>query len=145
MTGIRVHCRPRWRGWALERLVEITAAAPARFFGIERRKGRLARGFDADFAVLDKDETWTVRGENLHNMNRYTPHEGQTFTGVFPLAGSVTPDGSIDGTLDGTFGATQSTGGFTGQVSGKTLSSDFVSQSTAGETCRTAGTVSATR
>ncbi len=65
----------------LERLVEITAAAPARFFGIERRKGRLERGFDADFVVFDKDATWRVRAEDLHNMNRYTPHEGQTFTG----------------------------------------------------------------
>jgi dihydroorotase-like cyclic amidohydrolase len=65
----------------LERLTEITASAPARFFGIERRKGRLARGFDADFVVFDKKAKWQVRAKKLHNMNRYTPHEGQTFTG----------------------------------------------------------------
>ncbi len=65
----------------LERLVEITSTAPAHFFGIEHRKGRLATGFDADFVVFDEDETWTVRAERLHNMNRYTPHEGQTYSG----------------------------------------------------------------
>jgi len=65
----------------LERLVEVTAAAPARFFGIDGRKGRLAPGFDADVVVFDPDEKWTVRAEELHNLNRYTPHEGQTFTG----------------------------------------------------------------
>ena len=65
----------------LERLVEITAAAPARFFGVEKRKGRLAPGFDADFVVFEEDETWTVRAAALHSMNRYTPHAGQTFTG----------------------------------------------------------------
>lgn len=65
----------------LERLVEITAAAPARFFGVEGKKGRLAPGFDADFVVFDEGETWTVRAAALHSMNRYTPHEGQTFTG----------------------------------------------------------------
>ncbi len=65
----------------LERLVEITSAAPARFFGIDQRKGRLARGFDADFVVFDKDESWQVRAKDLHNMNRYTPHDGQTLTG----------------------------------------------------------------
>ncbi len=65
----------------LERLVRVTAEAPARFFGIQRRKGRLAPGFDADFVVFDPDERWTVRAEDLHNLNRYTPHEGQTFTG----------------------------------------------------------------
>ena len=65
----------------LQRLVEVTAEAPARFFGIDRRKGRLAPGFDADFVVFDEHETWTVHAAELHNLNRYTPHEGQTFTG----------------------------------------------------------------
>jgi dihydroorotase (multifunctional complex type) len=32
----------------LERLTELTASAPARFFGIESRKGRLEAGFEAD-------------------------------------------------------------------------------------------------
>ncbi|MEM7353185.1 MAG: allantoinase AllB [Acidobacteriota bacterium] len=67
--------------FTLERLTEITASAPARFFGIEQRKGRLAAGFDADFVVFDDAETWTVQAEDLHNLNRYTPHEGQTMTG----------------------------------------------------------------
>jgi allantoinase len=65
----------------LERLTEITASAPARFFGIEARKGRIEVGFDADFVVLDPDERWTVRAEALHNMNRYTPLEGYELTG----------------------------------------------------------------
>jgi len=65
----------------LERLTEITAAAPAHFLGIERRKGRLDPGFDADFVVFDADERWTVRSENLHNLNRYTPLEGRVITG----------------------------------------------------------------
>lgn len=65
----------------LERLVEITAGAPARFLGIAGRKGRLAVGYDADFVVLDTDETWTVHAAALHNLNRYTPLEGHTLTG----------------------------------------------------------------
>jgi dihydroorotase-like cyclic amidohydrolase len=65
----------------LERLTEITASAPARFFGIERRKGRIAPGFDADLVVLDEDERWTVRAEELHNLNRYTPLEGYELAG----------------------------------------------------------------
>ncbi|MCP4664160.1 MAG: allantoinase AllB [bacterium] len=65
----------------LERLTEITAAAPAHFLGIETRKGRLDPGFDADFVVLDEDEPWTVRAANLHNLNRYTPLEGKTLSG----------------------------------------------------------------
>ena len=65
----------------LERLTEITASAPARFFGVEARKGRIAPGLDADLTVLDEDETWTVRAENLHNLNRYSPFENRELTG----------------------------------------------------------------
>jgi allantoinase len=65
----------------LERLTEITASAPARFFGIEGSKGRIEPGLDADLVVLDDEESWTVRAEALHNLNRYTPLEGRELTG----------------------------------------------------------------
>ncbi|UCG75378.1 MAG: allantoinase AllB [Gemmatimonadota bacterium] len=65
----------------LERLTEVTASEPARFFGLEHRKGRLAPGLDADLAVLEPDERWTVRAEGLHNLNRYTPLEGYELKG----------------------------------------------------------------
>lgn len=65
----------------LERLTEITAAAPARFFGVEGRKGRVAAGLDADLVALDESETWTVRSDELHNLNRYTPLDGYELTG----------------------------------------------------------------
>ncbi len=65
----------------LERLTELTASAPARFFGIERRKGRLEPGFDADLVAIAEEETWIVSAEDLHNLNRYTPLEGYELTG----------------------------------------------------------------
>jgi allantoinase len=66
---------------SLKRLTEITSSAPARFFGIPDRKGRIAAGFDADLAVLDENETWTVRAPDLHNLNTYTPLDGRRLTG----------------------------------------------------------------
>lgn len=71
----------RERRITLERLTEITAAAPAKFFGIEDRKGRIAPGFDADLVVLDENAQWTVRADELHNLNRYTPLDGEPMTG----------------------------------------------------------------
>lgn len=65
----------------LERFTEITALQPARFFGIDHRKGAIARGLEADFTVLDDHDTWTVRARNLHNLNRYTPLEGSRLSG----------------------------------------------------------------
>jgi len=65
----------------LEQLVELTSAEPARFFGIDDRKGELREGYDADFVVFDDNIHWTVTGNELHNLNRYTPFEGHEFTG----------------------------------------------------------------
>ena len=66
---------------SLQRMIELMSEAPARFFGVDDRKGRLESGFDADFAVFDPNEAWVVRGAELHNKNPYTPHEGATLTG----------------------------------------------------------------
>lgn len=65
----------------LARLVEVVSAGPARFFGIGSLKGTLSRGFDADLAVIDEGDSWTIRTTELHHLNRYTPHEGRTFSG----------------------------------------------------------------
>lgn len=65
----------------LKRLTEILASEPARFFGIDHRKGRLRPGFDADFVVLDDEVRWRVRAEALHNLNRYTPLENFALIG----------------------------------------------------------------
>ena len=65
----------------LEQLVDLSSAHPARFFGIDDRKGALREGHDADFVVIDDNVRWTVHGSDLHNLNRYTPFEGQEFTG----------------------------------------------------------------
>ena len=65
----------------LERLVEITSLAPADFFGVGRQKGRIEKGYDADFSVINEGSAWTVRASELHNKNCYTPLEGMTLKG----------------------------------------------------------------
>jgi allantoinase len=65
----------------LQRLTELLCSEPARFFGVDHRKGRLRPGGDADFVVFDEDARWTVKADNLHNLNRYTPFEDFELTG----------------------------------------------------------------
>jgi dihydroorotase-like cyclic amidohydrolase len=66
---------------SLARLVEVVAAAPARRWGLDSRKGEIAVGRDADLALVDPDAEWTVRGEDLHSKAGWTPFEGMTFRG----------------------------------------------------------------
>jgi allantoinase len=65
----------------LERLTELLCAGPAQLFGIAGRKGALRPGLDADFVLLDPEESWIVRAAELQSLNPTTPFEGATFTG----------------------------------------------------------------
>ena len=71
--------------------------------------------------------------------------EGVTYSGIDYIDGSITGEGMISGTMVGTFEMTNSTGTFTGQLTGNTLTIDSLSHDTAGETCTTTGSLTATR
>ena len=65
----------------LQRLTELLSSEPARFFGVDHRKGWLRPGYDADFVVFDEETRWKVKAKALHNLNRYTPLENFELTG----------------------------------------------------------------
>ncbi|GGQ92653.1 allantoinase AllB [Streptomyces althioticus] len=72
----------RRRGHTLEDVVRWTATHTARLAGLEARKGAIAPGHDADFAVLAPDETFTVDPAALQHRNRVTAYAGRTLHGV---------------------------------------------------------------
>ena len=72
----------RERGIGPERVAEWMSAAPARLAGLERRKGAIATGRDADLVVFDPDEAWTVDPDALHHRHRITPYAGAILFGV---------------------------------------------------------------
>jgi allantoinase len=69
------------RGVTLLDIARWMSAAPARLAGLPR-KGAIAPGFDADFAVVDPDATWTVDPAQLRQRHPLTPYAGQTLRGV---------------------------------------------------------------
>ncbi|MCW2870185.1 allantoinase AllB [Actinacidiphila oryziradicis] len=71
----------RRRGRSLEDVVRWMAEAPARLAGL-RTKGAIAVGYDADFAVLAPEETFTVVPAELHHRNQVTAYAGRTLHGV---------------------------------------------------------------
>jgi allantoinase len=72
----------RARGYGIERVVEWTAAAPARLVELEKRKGAIKVGCDADFAVFRPDESFRVEPRSLHHRHKLTPYAGRTLSGV---------------------------------------------------------------
>lgn len=69
------------RGLPLGRLAQITAANPARTMGLGARKGRIAPGLDADFAIVDLAAESVVRREDQHSSAGYSIHEGESLRG----------------------------------------------------------------
>jgi allantoinase len=63
------------RGLALNRIAALTSANPARRFGANT-KGDIAEGLDADLALVDPRETWTIRAAESESTQGYTPFEG---------------------------------------------------------------------
>ncbi|WP_372444873.1 allantoinase AllB [Streptomyces coffeae] len=72
----------RRRGHTLHDVVRWMSAGPAALVGLDRLKGAVAAGHDADFAVLAPDETFTVDPTALHHRNQVTAYAGRTLHGV---------------------------------------------------------------
>ena len=72
-------------GWlTLERLVDLTAAGPQRLFGIVG-KGRIARGYDADFTIVDLAAEREITDDWLASKAGWSPFTGLRVKG-WPVA-----------------------------------------------------------
>jgi allantoinase len=65
----------------VERIAALTAANPARRFGIAR-KGGIAVGQDADFTLVDTGAEYTVTRQSLFQKHGLSPYAGSTFRGI---------------------------------------------------------------
>lgn len=68
----------------LERFVDLTASGAARIFGIAG-KGRIARGFDADFTIVDLKKTREIQNSWIASKCGWTPFDGMKTKG-WPIA-----------------------------------------------------------
>jgi len=64
----------------LERFVDLTSAGPQRIFGIAG-KGRIARGYDADFTIVDLNLTREIQNSWIVSTCGWTPFDGMKTRG----------------------------------------------------------------
>jgi allantoinase len=69
------------RGLSMPRLVSLTSGVPARRLGLYPKKGALDPGSDADLALVDLDQAWTLDSTDLLTRWPINPFVGHTFQG----------------------------------------------------------------
>jgi len=66
---------------ALALIAKLTSFNVAERFGLPKTKDGIAVGADADFALVDFREKYTVRSEDLFYRHKQSPYVGRTLTG----------------------------------------------------------------
>jgi allantoinase len=70
------------RGFRIEDIARWMCARPAALAGLEHRKGAIAAGLDADFAIWDPKAEFDVDAARLHHRHKMTPYAGRRLRGV---------------------------------------------------------------
>ncbi len=70
------------RGFSLLRLAEWMCRGPARLVGLEKRKGSIAEGLDADLIVWKPEELFRLEPSALQQRHKLTPYAHREMRGV---------------------------------------------------------------
>jgi allantoinase len=93
------------RGFTLSDIARWMAEGPARLAGCETRKGRIAKGFDADFVVFEPEAEFIATDDGLFCRHRVSPYLGERLRGVvkatYMRGNCVFDDGEFPGEPNG--------------------------------------------
>lgn len=71
----------RGKGFQPAEVSAWMSSNPAKLVGLEKRKGKIAAGFDADFVVWNPDEAFVVEPSSIYHRHTLTPYLGRTLFG----------------------------------------------------------------
>jgi allantoinase len=70
------------RGFSFQKLATWMSGAPARLAGLEKRKGAIAVGYDADLVIWNPEARFRVEASKLHHRHKLTPYAGRDLAGT---------------------------------------------------------------
>ncbi|CAN5566511.1 allantoinase AllB [soil metagenome] len=73
------------RGFGLRELTNWMSVAPAKLANLDKRKGKIAIGYDADIVVWHPEKEFKIALEIIHFKNKITPYSGMNLRGVVEI------------------------------------------------------------
>lgn len=70
------------RKYSLKYLARWMCGGPARLAGLEKYKGAIEAGFDADLVVWNPEKRFLVQPETLQHRHKLTPYANQPLRGM---------------------------------------------------------------
>jgi allantoinase len=74
--------KSRGRNHSFHELARWLSGGPAQLAGLEKHKGAIAVGYDADMVVWNSEKRFVVNGKMLHHRHKLTPYLNQHLRGV---------------------------------------------------------------
>ena len=69
------------KGLTIEKLIPLLTENPAKFLGLDTKKGKLEEGFDADITVWDDFKEFKITEESIQHKHKATPYMNETLVG----------------------------------------------------------------
>ena len=87
ISSLQLGLRALWteaqrRSYAVSHVAGWMCAAPARLAGLEKRKGSIAVGCDADLVIWNPEGKFRVDPAQLQHRHKFTPYAGRELAGV---------------------------------------------------------------
>ena len=70
------------QNYSLKHLVRWMCSGPARFAGLEKHKGAIAIGYDADIVIWNPEKRFLVRPKMLQHRHKLTPYASHSLRGI---------------------------------------------------------------
>lgn len=67
---------------SIEKFIPLLTEKPAGFLQVDKRKGKLAVGYDADLVIWNPEEKFEVRQVDILHRHNCSPYNGQKLTGT---------------------------------------------------------------
>ena len=88
----------RRRGFTLQDVLRLCSVAPSKLAGLNDRKSRIKKGYDADFVIWDPHATLTITEDIILYKNKLSPYMNRTLAGVVKttiVGGKIVYDNGI--------------------------------------------------